>query len=185
MIISLIGYRGCGKSTVGRRLADRLQYTFVDTDRLIEEKTDSSIAELFASQGESGFRQIEADVIAETYQQENLIVATGGGAILNPRSCQIMQDAGPVVWLQADVETILQRMHADDTNDETRPALTNLDEKTEIEMVLAFRIPIYREIASIEISTVDNSPEQIVEIILQKISEQSNRKMTSSGGERN
>ena len=169
MIITLIGFRGSGKSSVGPLLAERLNMAFVDTDQQIEENTQKSIPDIFAEQGEDYFRKIEAETLQTIYQKENQVVATGGGAVLNPQNQLLIQENGPVVWLQADVETTLKRIHKDQAAGATRPALTDLDFKQEVITLLEHREPIYRDLSDMQIDTVDSTPEQIVELILPRI----------------
>ena len=169
MIITLIGFRGSGKSSVGPLLATRLNMTFVDTDQQIEKETQQSIADIFAKQGEEYFRKIEAETLQTIYQQENQVVATGGGAVLNLQTQSLIQSRGPVVWLQADAETTLKRIQKDQAAGTTRPALTDLDFQQEVVTLLERREPIYRDLSDLQIDTVDATPEQIVELIQQLI----------------
>ena len=106
MRITLIGYRGCGKSTLAPLLAQRLRCDWVDADVVIEQQAGCSIKEIFAREGEPGFRQREAAVLAELLQRDPVVIAAGGGAILNPQTRQRMRAAGPVVWLQAPLDTL-------------------------------------------------------------------------------
>lgn len=166
MIITLIGFRGSGKSSVGPLLAERLNMTFVDTDQQIEKITQKSIPNIFAEQGEEYFRKVEAETLQTIYQKENQVVATGGGAVLNLQTRLLIQQNGPVIWLQADAETTLKRIQKDQAAGAARPALTNLDFQQEVVTLLEQREPIYRDLSNIQIDTVDATPEQIVELIL-------------------
>ena len=114
MLITLVGYRGTGKSTVGRALAERLGWRCCDADAVIEERSGCTIRRIFDEQGEPAFRALEQDVLAELFHEDRLIVAAGGGAVLSAATRERMQAAGPVVWLQASVDTILQRLRSDD-----------------------------------------------------------------------
>ena len=169
MIITLIGFRGSGKSSVGPLLAERLGMSFIDTDRQIEQQTRQSIAEIFAEQGEKYFREVEAKMLQTIYQQENQVVATGGGAVLNPQTQLLIQQKGPAIWLQADVETTLKRIQKDQATAASRPALTNLDFRQEVVTLLNQREPIYRSLSDIRIDTDNATPEQIVEDILPQL----------------
>ncbi|MCP4250282.1 MAG: shikimate kinase, partial [bacterium] len=99
--IVLIGYRGAGKSAVGRLLAEQVAWTFVDTDAVIEIETGRSIADIFAAEGEPAFRKREYDVIARITQQRHQIIAAGGGAILDQRNVDRLRASGLVIWLTA------------------------------------------------------------------------------------
>jgi len=165
MIITLIGFRGSGKSSVGPLLAERLKLEFVDTDQQIEKITQKSISDIFAEQGEACFRKVEAETLQAIYRKENQVVATGGGAVLNIQTQLLIQQNGPVIWLQADAETTLKRIHKDQAAGAARPALTDLDFQQEVVTLLEQREPIYQDLSNIQIDTVDATPEQIVELI--------------------
>src|SRR5690242_7056476 len=98
MNIVLNGFRGSGKSTVGRRLAGKLWLDFVDTDAVIAERAGKTIREIFEAEGEEGFRQREAPVIAETAARENLVIAAGGGAVLRQENVEALKRHGKMVW---------------------------------------------------------------------------------------
>src|SRR5688500_13668071 len=100
MIITLIGYRCCGKSSVAPRLARQLGWSSVDTDDVIERRAGCSIREIFEREGEAGFRRMESEVLNEVLRQTKLVVATGGGAVLSESNRRLIKSAGPVVWLQ-------------------------------------------------------------------------------------
>jgi shikimate kinase len=166
MTITLVGYRGTGKSSVARYLADALEMTPVDADAEIERRAGRTIREIFATQGEPSFRALEREVAAELLQQTGLVIASGGGAVLNDATRRDMCAAGPVVWLQASPATIAARLDADPTTRERRPALTTHDPRDEIAALLAVREPLYREVASIVIDTDGKDVEAIVSEIL-------------------
>lgn len=170
MIVTLVGYRGTGKSSLAPRIAQSLGYQPIDSDRVIEQQEQKTIAEIFAESGEAGFRQVEARVMAELYDQDQLVVASGGGAILNPITREKMRSAGPVFWLTADPDEIVQRLQLDQSTPETRPSLTGLSPAEEVKTVLKKREPIYREVAHFEIATMGQTIDQIVEEILHQIS---------------
>ncbi|MDO4584925.1 MAG: shikimate kinase [Planctomycetia bacterium] len=166
MIVSLIGYRATGKSTIARLLAEKLNAPWVDSDHEIERQAGKTIAEIFAEEGETVFRNFEERVIAELCQSEELILATGGGAILREGTRRILRESGPVLWLTASAETIAQRMRQDQNTLTTRPNLTSLPPLDEIRHLLEVREPYYRETASLEITTENASPETIVAQLL-------------------
>jgi len=170
MVITLIGYRGTGKSTVGRALGTRLGWTCVDADDEIESAAGRTIAEIFATGGEPEFRRLERETLARLLAgNENLILAAGGGAILDEQTRGDMQAAGPVIWLTAAVETILSRLNEDETTAERRPNLTAGGGRAEVEQLLAQREPLYRETAQLCIDTEQRTVEQIVDEILSRL----------------
>lgn len=162
MIISLVGYRGTGKSTIAAALADRLRWAFVDADIEIERRAGCSIREIFAAGGEAAFRAAERQVLADLLAEDRQVVAAGGGAVLDPDTRREMMNAGPVVWLRASVETILDRLAGDTATRIRRPALTDQDPRTEIITLLARREPLYAEIATVTVDTDGRSAAEIV-----------------------
>lgn len=169
MVITLIGYRGTGKSTVGQLLAARLDWDFVDSDREIERQAGKSIAAIFTEDGEPHFRHLEREEINRQLHRDHVVLSAGGGAILDDLSRQQMPIAGPVVWLQASVETIVERISSDaDTND-NRPSLTGQDVLNEVEQVLRERESKYAEAATIVIQTDGRDVTAIVDDIITHI----------------
>jgi shikimate kinase len=164
MLVTLIGYRGSGKSTVAEALATRLGWEWIDADAVIEESAGRNIREIFASEGESGFRRREREALAGLLQGQKLVLAAGGGAILNADTRREMQAAGPVVWLQASVGVLSARIAADPTTAQRRPNLIG-GGTDEIARLLAEREPLYRECASYTIYTDNLSVPEIVERI--------------------
>lgn len=169
--VFLIGYRGTGKSTVARLMAARLGWTWIDADEYLQKKYGTSIRGIFEQEGEAGFRDKEAAVLAELCEHEREVVATGGGVILRAENRARLRDAGKVVWLTADAATIWQRLQNDATTEERRPALTHEGGLTEIEKLLAKREPLYRRCADLSVSSVDRSPQQVAEEILTYLSQ--------------
>ncbi|TWT99622.1 Shikimate kinase 2 [Botrimarina colliarenosi] len=164
----LIGYRGCGKSTVARRLADRLGWDAVDSDDEIEHAAGKSIAMIFADDGEPAFRDLEEGVVTRLCGLERTVVALGGGAVLREATRARLAVAGPVVWLTAPATTLAARISGDATSASRRPNLTDLTDLTglaEVERVLAAREPIYRECANFSVDADGRSPEVIAEEI--------------------
>lgn len=143
MNLFLIGYRCTGKTTVGKLLAARLSRRFVDADAEVVADVGMTIAELVAQQGWPAFRQAERTVMERLCQQDHLVVATGGGVVLDEKNIQNMRRAGQVVWLKASPETILSRMKADAASLDQRPALTDHDLAAEIRETLAQRGDLY------------------------------------------
>lgn len=164
MLITLIGYRGSGKSAVAQGLAARLEWDWIDADAVIEESAGRTIREIFAADGESGFRRREREALVGLLHRDKLVLAAGGGAILNADTRREMQAAGPVVWLQASVNVLAARIAADPTTAERRPNLAG-GGTDEITRLLAEREPLYRECASHTIYTDNLSVAEIVERI--------------------
>lgn len=169
MVVTLIGYRGTGKTSVARPLALRLDFDAVDADAEIERRAGSTIREIFAAKGEPAFRALERDVMVELLARDRLVIAAGGGVILDPINRDRIRAAGPVVWLRASVDTIERRLAADGTTRDRRPDLTPSGGHPEIEHLLDLRTPFYRECATITLD-VDGRPiDDIVKQILSEI----------------
>ena len=151
--VILTGYRATGKSTVGRILADKLGWLFMDTDREIEKREGCSIAQMVAEQGWDFFRGLERDILLELVPVQNIVIACGGGAILHKDAWETLKAVSLVVWLTADPETICQRLAADSRTADQRPALTDSDIFNEVREVLAQRQPLYRQGSHLEIAT--------------------------------
>lgn len=165
MNITLIGYRGCGKSTVAPALAVRLGWQWVDADVEIESAAGCSIKEIFARETEAGFRRRERDTLVTLMTRDRCVIAAGGGAILNADTRRDFRLSGPVVWLQASVETLESRIKGDATTASRRPALSAVGADN-IALILAAREPLYREAATIIVRTDGRSTHSIVDEIL-------------------
>ena len=149
--VFLTGFMGVGKTRVGRILARELGRCFLDTDRMIEQRADKSIAEIFADEGEAHFRQLERDCVLETCQRPDAVVALGGGAITRADNVAAVRCAGILVCLKADVDTIFARVR----HRTNRPLLAGLDpqaQRAKIESLLRERAPFYDQ-AHIELYT--------------------------------
>lgn len=162
----MIGYRGSGKTSVGERLAATLGCAFVDSDRSIEERASSSIAEIFSSQGEACFREIEEEVIKEITRRvrsgERLVVATGGGIVLRASNVSRLRESGRVIWLRASIDELRRRIEADPRSVEDRPALAGASAVDEVERVLTERLPLYEAAADRIVDTDGLSIDDIV-----------------------
>ena len=164
----LTGYRGCGKSTIGRLLAAGLSRNFVDTDLEIESKAGKSIAEIFSESGETGFRDLESWQIANLISlPAPSVIALGGGAIIRPENRLGIRALGKTVWLQASSATILHRIASDESTQSRRPKLSKLGHSDEIETILSTRIPWYKEVSDFVISTDESPMEHVVQSILE------------------
>ena len=178
MVITLVGYRGTGKSTLAAPLAKRLGWEWLDADEELERRAGRSIRDIFATDGEPEFRRLERELLAELLRRDRLIVAAGGGAIQNEATRSDMQAAGPVIWLQASVDTIERRLATDPTTGARRPNLTATGGREEIERLLAIREPLYRECATIVLDTDATASEQLVDQVLLQLPFQQVRKLT-------
>jgi shikimate kinase/3-dehydroquinate synthase len=147
--IFLVGLMGSGKTTVGRALAKQLNKRFIDSDHEIEARTGVSISVIFEIEGEASFRQREADVIRDLTAQDGIVLATGGGAILNEDSRRYLHERGTVIYLRAAISSILQRTRYD----KSRPLLRTADPRKKLEELEAQREPLYQEIAHLVIDT--------------------------------
>ena len=163
--IFLVGLMGSGKTTIGRALAKRLNKRFVDADHEIEARTGASIPWIFEIEGEASFRQREADVIRDLTAQEDIVLATGGGAVLNEESRKFLKERGTVVYLKASVNSILQRT----SHDRNRPLLQTDDPKARIEELSLQRAPLYQEVAHIIIETGRPNVQSVVQSILSQL----------------
>ena len=162
--IFLIGYRCTGKTAVARVLAQTLGWEWIDADHLLETRYGKSIRQIFAEEGEAGFRDKEEQVFAELCQLRNQVIATGGGVILRETNRQRMRAAGKVVWLTADAQTIWQRLQADSMTLQRRPPLT-VGGLVEIQETLKMREPLYRACADFTIATDGRSTDEIAQQI--------------------
>ena len=150
--IILIGFMGCGKSTIGRKLEKLLGYPLVDTDQLIEQKTGKTVAEIFAKRGEDYFRELEAAILHELAAPDSprRIISTGGGIVTRKRNRNLIKQLGYVVWLQAPVDTILERT----ARNRDRPLLNTENPREKIEALLTVRQPMYAATADLEMETI-------------------------------
>lgn len=171
-MISLIGYRGTGKTTVAQLLAKRLECDWTDADVLLERQAGRTIADIFANDGEAAFRDLESKILGElvaTHASQQFVLATGGGVILREENRKALQKAGPVIWLTATPGVIFERISTDPTTGERRPNLTASGGLAEIEEVLAVREGMYRDTSGHVVDTIDKTPEKIAEEVFQWI----------------
>lgn len=164
--VILVGYRGTGKTTVGRLLAARLGRAFADADELVERTAGRSIKDIFAAEGESGFRDREAAALAELCAGPPGVLATGGGAVLRPSSRALLTASGFVAWLTAPPEVLWARLQADDATRDRRPNLTAAGGLEEVRTLLAAREPLYAGVADLVVPCDAATPEGVAEVIL-------------------
>jgi shikimate kinase len=163
--VVLIGYRGSGKSTAGRILADRLGWPLVDTDKLVVERAGKSISAIFAEDGEAVFRDLEAEVIAEVARRENTIVSVGGGAVLRDANVRRLRACGTVFWLAADAETLWSHIESDPATSERRPALTDRPGLEEVRRLLQEREVHYAGCAHHRIDVAQRTAGEVADAI--------------------
>jgi len=147
--IFLVGPMGSGKTTIGRRLAKNLRMKFIDSDQELERRTGASVALIFDVEGEQGFRERESRIIEELTQLDDTVVATGGGAVLDPVNRNALASRGFVVYLHADLDQLVERTRRD-TN---RPLLNTENPEDRLREILEVRDPLYREIADLIVDT--------------------------------
>lgn len=180
MNIVLIGYRGTGKSSVGKRLARTLKVPFYDTDGLVEIAAGRSIGEMVAENGWACFRKIEKKIVQEVAVRKRGVVASGGGAVMDEENAGILKRNGIVIWLDADVETIIQRICVDSQNRNKRPPLTGDDLYRETVDLLKKRSPVYRRLADFSVNTAGKRINEVVDEICQFL--RTNFEMTALSG---
>lgn len=169
MIVTLIGSRGCGKSSVGRMLADRIGWNYADADVELETRAGKSIRQIFAEDGETAFRDLEEEMVALLLERDSLVLAAGGGAVMRDATRNRIESAGPVIWLTASPETLYARIHTDDTTSGRRPDLTDEGGLAEVRKLLSRREPVYRATADIIINTEHKSVEQITDEVHEQL----------------
>ncbi len=162
-IIFLIGYRGTGKTTVARLLADKLSWQWSDADEVLQHRFGRSIRQIFADEGELGFRDKESAVLEDLAHTDKQVVATGGGIILRPENREKLK-AGKVVWLTAPTEVLWKRLQNDATTADRRPNLTQ-GGHAEIEELLKIRLPLYAACADWQVDTSSQTPEAVADAI--------------------
>lgn len=175
MNLVLIGYRAAGKTTVGRRLSASLQKAFVDTDDLIEERQGKPIGEIVNFFGWDYFRAIEREVISEISNHDDLIIAAGGGAVLEPENVKALKRNAFIVWLKADIQVLLKRMSKDPRTATGRPSLTGKGALEELKDVLAHRENFYEQASEAQVDTslldVDGVVNNVLSIFQERVEE--------------
>jgi shikimate kinase len=156
---------GAGKTTVGRLLAKRLGKAFHDCDHEIEARTGVRVSVIFEIEGESGFRKREADELRRLAALENIILATGGGAVLDPGNRALLKTRGLVVYLHAQPKDLWQRTR----HDKSRPLLHTADPRTRVEELYQARDSLYREVADLVVDTGRQSVNVLVNQLLEQL----------------
>jgi shikimate kinase len=163
--IFFVGLMGAGKTTVGRAVARRLGRPFFDSDHEIEARTGARIPVIFELEGEAGFREREAHVIAELAARDAIVLATGGGAVLRPENRAVLHDGGLVIYLRANPHDLWLRTR----KDKNRPLLQTEDPKAKLEALYSERDPLYRECAHFIVETGRPSVNGLVNMVLMQL----------------
>ncbi len=163
--IFLVGPMGVGKSTVGRHLATILVKQFVDADHEIERHTGAPVSLIFEIEGQAGFRERESRMLDTLTSQTNIVLATGGGAVLSEINRNILSDRGFVIYLHADTEVLYQRTR----RDRKRPLLNDGDRRKTLGDIMVVRDPLYRKVAKLVIETDSRSARIVAKDIIDKL----------------
>ncbi len=164
--IYLIGFRCTGKTTLGKMIAQKLGWSFVDLDAMVTDRAGKTVEALVAESGWEKFRRFEKEVLGEVSRQKGIVVATGGGIVLDPENSARLKNTGHVIWLTASPEVIVKRMKIDTSNLHQRPSLTGEGMIDEVEEVLKEREALYRAAAHQVIDTEKTDLETLVTLIL-------------------
>ncbi|NLM12261.1 MAG: shikimate kinase [Epulopiscium sp.] len=160
--IVLIGFMGSGKSTIGKEIAKRLQYSFIDSDEVVENKIRMSISDYFKRYGEENFRLLEEEIISHIALTTKTVIATGGGVVKNPNNISNLKHNGTIFYLKGSPEYIYERLKYDTS----RPLLNTKDKLATIRSLLRERSPLYENASDIIISIDNKSIDEIVVSIL-------------------
>ena len=166
--VFLVGMMGAGKTTAGRLMARRLKREFLDTDHEIERRCGVKVPVIFEIEGEAGFRQREAAVIAELTARDDVVLATGGGAVLDEANRRHLAARGTVVYLHAPPPALYERVR----QDRNRPLLASADPQARLQELYAVRDPMYREIADIVVDTGRQSVQNLARQLLARLKEE-------------
>jgi shikimate kinase len=169
MKIVLIGYRCTGKTSVGRRLAERLGIPFYDTDELIQSEAGKTIREMVDQEGWNAFRARERMIIKQLPLSADAVIAAGGGAIMDAANREVLRHKGRCVWLTADVGIICARMREDGASNAQRPPLSNNGPAQETARLLEARRPLYQEMADCTVDTSGKGIDAVVDEILSEL----------------
>ncbi len=167
--VYLVGYRCTGKTTIGRQLSEKTGRPFHDTDKIIMSRIDDTIEHFVNKKGWSEFRRMEKKVLMDLGALTGLIVSTGGGIVLDKDNRRILNTTGTVIWLDADIKTILKRMLADPGSKANRPMLSRNDPESDISITMRERRHLYQDVSDIKVDTSIDSPGRICDLILKSV----------------
>lgn len=163
----LIGYRGCGKSSVAPLVAQQLGWEVVDSDQVIQTEANTTIAQIFEEQGEPAFRSLEQTAIAQLAQQDHQVVSLGGGAPMFEANRDVIAETGKAIYLSAEAEVLWSRISGDAISETQRPDLTEDGGLTEVRNVLAVRDSVYAACADCTIDTSGLTVQEVADQILE------------------
>lgn len=167
--IVLIGFMGCGKTTLGKKISTRLGYKFIDTDKYIEKKENKNISKIFENDGEEYFRQLERNMVMELSEERKCVIATGGGIIKDAETMAYLKKSGIILYLKSTAEHIYRNVG----NDKSRPLLQGGNKMEKIRTLMAERIPIYEKYAMVTVDvsrgTVSQTAKRIIEALGDRI----------------
>lgn len=164
MNVILIGFMGGGKTTIGRKLARRLGYHFLDMDEQIENEQKCKISEIFAQKGEKAFRYLETQLLKRLLSVQNTVIATGGGVIVTEENIDLMKRIGTVIYIKASIEDIIERV----TRSQHRPLLSNGNPEERVRTLIAQRTPMYEQADQV-IETKNLSSQRVTSLIIQNL----------------
>ena len=157
---------GAGKTTIGKLLSNKLDYDFIDLDKIIEEKSGVKINTIFEIEGESGFRDRELQVLSDSLEMDKVIISTGGGIVTNEKSrTQLIKYNALIIYLKANLQTLCSRLK----NDNSRPILNVNDKEQVIEKILQEREPYYKDLADMDVDTSHMKSIDVVNFIIKKM----------------
>jgi len=166
MNIILIGYRGTGKTAVGKALSKRLARPFYDADVFLEKKLSRTITDMVAQKGWPFFRAREKEIIQELSELDGCVIATGGGAVMDQDNVDCLAANGVFILLKADIPTIIKRIHGDEVSRQQRPALLGGPIHEETEALVTERMPTYERVADVAVDTTHLDVDEVVDRIL-------------------
>ncbi len=169
MNIVLIGYRCSGKTEVGKILSRELEKDFLDTDELIQGNAGCSIETIISKDGWNRFREIEKSLIEEVSRRDNMIIATGGGVVMDEDNVKNLKKNAWIVWLDGKLDVLRQRMNREQRSGNVRPSLTGVDPLEEIQQVMDVRIPLYKKAANFVVDTTTLTPMEVAASIIKAL----------------
>ena len=185
MKVVLIGYRTTGKSTVGRILSAKLKIAFWDTDVMVEKSMVMPIKEIVALHGWDFFRAKERETIKYLTQKEDCVIATGGGVVLFRENVDLLKQAGVIIWLNAPLQDIIERLKKDARNGAIRPQFTSGNIIQETIDIMRQRLPLYESAADYTVDTLNKKAEEVAEEIYQYLRKSGNLDKISKSEETN